>query len=174
MTRLLLAQFSDRARFLAAARRLHDAGHRLLDAFTPFPVEEILELLPERRSHVRIVMFVAGMGMAAIAYGLEYFSAVIDYPYNSGGRPLDAWPAFMLVPFATGILAAAIAGFATLLIETGLPRLHDPLFAVDGFERASQDHFILALEVPPMDDGKRRVIGMLRDIGASRVREIER
>ncbi|HUZ34159.1 MAG TPA: DUF3341 domain-containing protein [Xanthobacteraceae bacterium] len=174
MTRLLLAQFSDRARFLAAARRLHDAGHRLLDAFTPFPVEEILELLPRRRSHVRVVMFVAGMGMAAIAYGLEYFSAVIDYPYNSGGRPLDAWPAFMLVPFATGILAAAVAGFTALLVATGLPRLHDPLFAVDGFERASQDHFILALEAPLIDDGKHRVIGMLHDIGAARVREIER
>jgi hypothetical protein len=174
MTRLLLAQFSDRARFLAASRRLHDAGHRLLDAFTPFPVEGILELLPRRRSHVRVVMFVAGIGMAAIAYGLEYFSAVIDYPYNSGGRPLDAWPAFMLVPFATGILAAAVAGFATLLVETGLPRLHDPLFAVDGFERASQDRFILALEAPLVDDGKQRVIGMLQDIGASRVREIER
>ena len=152
MTHLLLAQFSDRTRFLAAARRMHDGGHRLLDAFTPFPVEDVLELLPPRRSHVRVVMFVGGIGMAAIAYGFEYFSAVINYPYNSGGRPLDAWPTFMLVPFATGILAAAIAGFATLLVETGLPRLHDPLFAVDGFERASQDRFILALEAPPIDE----------------------
>ena len=58
-------------------------------------------------------MFIAGMLMAALAYGTEYYSAVIGYPYNSGGRPLDAWPAFMLVPFAIGILAAAIAGFIT-------------------------------------------------------------
>ena len=77
---------------------------------------------------------------------------MIDYPYNSGGRPFDAWPAFMLVPFATGILLAAIAGFATFLIECGLPRLHDALFAVEGFERASQDRFMLALERPAGDD----------------------
>ena len=69
-------------------------------------------------------MFIGGVAMAAAAYGLEYYSAVINYPYNSGGRPLDAWPAFMLVPFAIGILVAAIAGFATLLVECGLPRLH--------------------------------------------------
>ncbi|MBV1698042.1 MAG: DUF3341 domain-containing protein [Hyphomicrobiales bacterium] len=174
MTCLLLAQFSDRAHFLTAARRMHDAGHRLRDAFTPFPVEEILDLLPQHRSHSRVVMFVAGIGMAAIAYGLEYFSAVTNYPYNSGGRPLDAWPAFMLVPFATGILVAAVAGFTTLLVETGLPRLHHPLFAVDGFERASQDHFILAIEAPPIGEGKHRVVGMLRDIGAARIQEIER
>ena len=61
-------------------------------------------------------MFVAGMAMAALAYGLEYYSAVINYPYNSGGRPLDAWPAFMLVPFAIGILVASIAGFIAFLM----------------------------------------------------------
>ena len=83
-------------------------------------------------------------------------SAVINYPYNSGGRPLDAWPAFMLVPFATGILVAAIAGFAAFLIETGLPRLHHPLFAVEGFERASQDRFVLALEPPDGTTQRRR------------------
>lgn len=66
-------------------------------------------------------MFIGGIATAATAYGLEYYSAVINYPYNSGGRPLDAWPAFMLVPFATGILVAAITGFASLLVECGLP-----------------------------------------------------
>ena len=77
-------------------------------------------------------MFIAGMAMAALAYGTEYYSAVIGYPYNSGGRPFDAWPAFMLAPFAVGILLAAVVGFATFLIETGLPRLHNNLFAVIG------------------------------------------
>ena len=57
------------------------------------------------------------MLIALVAYGTEYHSAVFSYPYNSGGRPFDAWPTFMLVPFATGILVAAIAGFITFLIE---------------------------------------------------------
>lgn len=141
MTALLLAEFAEEARFAEAARRARSAGYRLVDAYTPYPIEEILDLLGHRRSRIRVAMFIGGVTMAALAYGLEYFSAVINYPYNSGGRPLDAWPAFMLVPFATGILLAAISGFATLLFETGLPRLHDPLFAVAGFERASQDRF---------------------------------
>ena len=52
-------------------------------------------------------MLAGGVVMAALAYGAEYYSAVISYPYESGGRPLDAWTAFMLVPFSTGILVAA-------------------------------------------------------------------
>lgn len=171
MTALLLAEFSNERRFVDAARRVR-GRYRLVDAYTPFPVEDVFELLEHRRSHIRVAMFIGGVAMAALSYGTEYYSAVIDYPYNSGGRPFDAWPAFMLVPFATGILVAAIAGFATFLVETGLPRLHDPLFAVDSFERASQDRFVLALERPEADDERRLMIEGLRDGGAVAIREV--
>ena len=111
--------------------------------------------------------------MAALAYGLEYYSAVINYPYNSGGRPLDAWPAFMLVPFAVGILAAAIAGFIAFLWRAGCRGCIIPLFAVDGFERASQDRFFLAVErrEPTIKFGA--AIDFLRDAGATTIRELE-
>jgi hypothetical protein len=172
MTAWLLAEFSDPARVLEAARRARAADLHPVDAFTPYPVEDLKEVLALRPDNVRVVMFVAGMAMAALAYGTEYYSAVINYPYNSGGRPFDAWPAFMLVPFAVGILAAAIAGFATFLITCGLPRLHHSLFIVEGFERASQDRFILALE-RPTDDRLRQSIDFLRNAGATAIREVK-
>jgi hypothetical protein len=62
-----------------------------------------------------------------------------------GGRPLDSWPAD--VP-ATLIVAILWAGFATLiglLVILRLPRLHHPVFAVPGFERASEDRFFLCI-----------------------------
>lgn len=173
MSALLLAEFSDSTRLVEAARQARNDHYRLLDTFTPFPVDGVHELLEHRNGHIRVVMFIGGMAMAALAYGLEYFSAVINYPYNSGGRPLDAWPAFMLVPFATGILVAAISGFAAFLVECRLPRLHHSLFAVEGFERASQDRFILALERPSADGDSRRVVEFLRSVGAVAVREVE-
>src|SRR5262249_30038780 len=114
-----------------------------------------------------------GIVMAALAFGTEYYSAVWAYPYNSGGRPFDAWPAFMLVPFATGILVAAIAGFVTFLIECGLPRLHHPVFAVEGFERVSQDRFVLALAKPDTDGDRQRAIDFLRGAGANAVCEVD-
>lgn len=173
MTGLLLTEFSDQRRFVEAARRAGSGGYRLVDAYTPFPVDEIFELLEHHRSHIRLAMFIGGIAVAALAYATEYYSAAIDYPYNSGGRPFDAWPAFMLVPFAAGILVAAIAGFATFLIETRLPGLHDPLFAVVGFERASQDRFVLAIERPDADDDRRHVVDVLRGAGAVAIREVE-
>ncbi|MGA7804055.1 DUF3341 domain-containing protein [Bradyrhizobium sp.] len=172
MSGLLLAEFRDQRRLVDAARRARGVHYRLLDAYTPFPVEGLSELLEPRRSHIRLAMFIGGVAMAALAYGLQYYSAVINYPYNSGGRPLNAWPAFMLVPFATGILLAAVCGFATFLFETGLPKLRDPLFAVEGFERASQDRFVLTIEQPDEEDDRQRAIDFLKRCGASSIKEV--
>jgi hypothetical protein len=174
MTILLLAEFAEEARFIDAARHVRPTQYRLRDAYTPFPVEGMAQLLEHRRSYIRPAMFIGGVAMAALAYGLEYFSAVINYPYNSGGRPLDAWPAFMLVPFATGILLAAACGFAAFLIETDLPSLSDPLFAVDGFERVSQDRFMLAVELPREDNDRQSAVDFFNGLGAITVREVER
>lgn len=173
MATLMLVEFADATHFIDAARRARNARYRLADAFSPFPVDGMLELLQHRPSRIRVAIFIGGIAMAAAAYGLEYFSAVINYPYNSGGRPLDAWPAFMLVPFATGILVASIAGFGRFLFECGLPRLYHPLFAVEGFERANQDRFILALERPLADDEHRHAIALFRGLGAIAFREVE-
>jgi Protein of unknown function (DUF3341) len=172
MTALLLAEFVDSGRAVETARSAQAQHYRLVDAFSPFPVEGLHEFLEHRRSRIRPAMFIGGMAMALVAYGTEYYSAVVSYPYNSGGRPFDAWPTFMLFPFATGILIAALTGFTVFLIECGLPRLHDSLFAVEGFERASQDRFILAFARPDDDAEVQRAVGFLRARGAIAIRDL--
>jgi|SRR5690348_7700492 len=174
MTHMLLAEFTEPRRFIEAARRVRDARFRVVDCYTPYPVEELSVALDHRESRVRPVMFTGGVLMAALAYGLEYYSAVIDYPYNSGGRPFDAWPAFMLFPFATGILVAAVCGFTAFLVEAGLPNLSSPLFAIDSVAGASQNRFLLAVELPQEDDDRPKVFQTLEGFGAVSVREVER
>jgi Protein of unknown function (DUF3341) len=173
VTHALIVAFADAHRLTAAARSAKRQNYRLLDAFTPFPLEGLSELLDMRPSRIRLAMFCGGLAMAALAYGLEYFSAAVNYPYNAGGRPLNAWPAFMLVPFATGILLASICGFVAFLFETGLPRLHDPLFDLDGFDRASQDAFMLAIVRPETAAGQEAAMAWLRLHDAQIVDEVE-
>jgi hypothetical protein len=170
---IVIAQFSHAGRMAAAARGAGPRHYRVVDGYTPYPVEELDEIFDHRPGHIRVPMFVGGIAMAALAYGTEYYSAVVNYPYNSGGRPLDAWPAFMLVPFATGILVASIAGLIAFLVATGLPRLHHPLFAVKGFERASQDRFLLSLAAPDGKDAQREMFDWLREAGATAIDEVD-
>lgn len=174
MTAVLLAEFPQARQLKRAAGLARRRSYRLVDAMTPHYVEGLAELLDRRPSRIRLAMFIAGVSVAALAYFAgEFYTAVVNYPYNSGGRPLDAWPAFMLVPFATGILAASVAGLTTFLYECGLPRLHHPLFAVPGFERASQDRFWLMLAAPEGAAETQSAVDLLRETGALSVREVD-
>jgi hypothetical protein len=173
MSGLLIAEFPDAAALCRSIGGARQAGYRPVDAFTPFPVEKLNELLEQPASHVRVTMFVTGIAIAVLAYAVEYFSAVIDYPINSGGRPLNSWPTFMLFPFAIGIFAAAVGGFAAMLTQAGLPRLHQPQFEVAGFGRASQSAFLLALAAPQGEAAHNAARSWLKDWGARRVWDIE-
>jgi len=174
VTAVLLAEFRHAQQLKRAAGIARRRDFRLLDAFSPHHVAGLTELLDVRRSNIRVAMFIGGIGVAALAYGAgEFYTAVVNYPYNAGGRPLHAWPAFMLVPFATGILAASITGLIVFLYETGLPRLHHPLFAVEGFEQTSQDRFWLMLAAPPGQADTQLAVDLLHQSGAVSVREVD-
>src|SRR5690242_574623 len=115
----LLAEFSSPGALLTALRRIKHGGHQPLDAFTPYPVDGIDEELAIRPSRIRYAMLVGGLSVAAAALALQAYSAVIDYPLNSGGRPLFSWQVFLLVPFEVGVFAAALSGILAFLWSCG-------------------------------------------------------
>jgi len=171
MSKPIVAEFSDAKRLLEAATQLHQNGHAVLDAYTPFRVPELDELLPHRPPRVRLAMLVAGVAVAALAYGLQWYSAVIDYPINTGGRPLNSWPVFLLVPFEVGMLAAAVSGFIAFLWYCRLPRLYDPVFDTTGIARATQDRFFLVAAQTEEEERTASLRETLSRAGALRVVE---
>ncbi len=143
-TRGLIACFVSPEELLAVLRRARAAGYTRIEAYTPFPVEGLGEMLPHASTPIGWIVFVAGLGGAGGAYALQYW-ATHDYPVNVGGRPLHSWPAFIPVTFELTVLAASLVGILALAWLCGLPRLHHPVFAVPGFERASQDRLFLLI-----------------------------
>jgi Protein of unknown function (DUF3341) len=134
MSAPLLTEFATPEALVRAMRLAQADGHRALDAFTPFPVPDLTDAFAPSRNPVRPIMAVAGFGAAAAMYALQWYSSVIAYPLNSGGRPLHSWPVFLAMFWACG-----------------LPRLHHPLFAIPQFERASQDRFLLLVAAKDAD-----------------------
>lgn len=173
MRRALFVDFADTEGLWAGVdtARLYDV--ELVDAFTPFPVEGLGEIFGGSVGGVRVrtAMLAGGLVAAAAAYGLEFYSATIAYPFNSGGRPPTSWPTFLLFPFEFGILAAAVCGLVALALWTGLPRLHHPVFDVEGIERASADRFILVVSAPETSRKRAQLEKKLVRDGALRIRE---
>ncbi|HEX3809534.1 MAG TPA: DUF3341 domain-containing protein [Rhizomicrobium sp.] len=145
MSEYLLVEFLTAHETEDAARAAAEAGKPALDVLSPNPVEDIAECLAPPRSNAPIgwVMFVAGAFGAAAGYFMQWYSAVIDYPVESGGRPLNSWPAFLLVPYETTILSAAIVGILGWMWMCGLPKPFHPLFEAGITGCAVQDRYLL-------------------------------
>jgi hypothetical protein len=167
--RVMVAEFGNSEALSAAARRVRHEGFRPLDMLTPWPVEGLDEALGLRKSPIRWPMLIAGVGLAAFAFWLEWWSAVFAYPIDSGGRPLNSWPVFLLVPFEVGVLAAGLAGFIALLLLCGLPRLNHPLFDWDAIERATDDRYFLLMAAPKDESEDSRLRTLLADARALRI-----
>jgi hypothetical protein len=172
MTGPLLAEFRDPETLQHALVVVKQSPHQALDAFTPYPIEGLDEALAVGPSRIRYAMLAGGLIVAALAFDLQWYSAAIDYPLNSGGRPLNSWQVFWLVPFEVGILAAALCGFIAFLQSCGLPRLHHRLFEIPGFERATQDRFFLLTESEESDEAARDLRAVLETAGAVVVTEV--
>jgi Protein of unknown function (DUF3341) len=155
----LLAEFDSAEQLLAAVRQVRTRAHAsMIEAYSPFPIEGLTELLGARPSRIPLGMLLGAIAGGAGTYALEWYAAVIDYPLNVGGRPLASWPAFLPPAIEMTILGAAVVGTLTMLLGNRLPRLYHPLFAVPAFERASGDRFFLLLHPAADDPGDSRVL----------------
>ena len=142
----LLAEFSDPNELIAAVRHTREAGYRHMDAYTPFPIEELAEELGVRRSHLPLIVLAGGIIGGLAGFGLEYWTSAIDYPINVGGRPLFSWPAFIPVAFETTVLGAGLSAVFGMLALNGLPMPYHPVFNVPRFALSSRDRFFLCIK----------------------------
>jgi hypothetical protein len=142
----LMAEFDSAEALLDAAARTHAAGYTRKDAFSPFPIHGLSEALGFRERSVAPIVLAGGLTGLAAGWGLEYWTSVIDYPMNIGGRPYNAWVSFIPPAFETTILFASFSAVIGMLVLNGLPRPYHPVFNVKRFERASQDAFFLVIE----------------------------
>ena len=143
----LLAEFTTPQRLLDAVHHVKDEGFTSIDAFMPYPVEDIShEICNHKKSKVSRLVGLGALAGLATAFALQYWVSVYSYPLNIGGRPLNSWPAFVPVMFELTVLFASFAALGGMLALNGLPRPYHPLFAVDQFERASVDRFFLLIK----------------------------
>jgi hypothetical protein len=140
----LLAEFAEPQALIAAAKHCR-AQYRDVDAYAPYAVDGLAEALGARRNRVPLVTLLGGIAGGAAIYFLQWYCAVVDYPINSGGRPLNSWPVFIPPTFELTILGAALAAFFGMLILNGLPKLHHPIFNAPEFDLASRNRFFLAI-----------------------------
>jgi len=138
----LVATFSNEHSLCEAAQQLRAHGFRIYDAYTPYPVHGLAELIGARRSRLPIVTLVAAVVGLAFALGFQFYAAVFDWPLNVGGKPANSTLAFVPITFEITVLCAGLATAAAFLMRSGLA----PGAPVTHFaERTTEDVFALVL-----------------------------
>ena len=137
----LLLEYDDPERLMDAARRLAAEGRRFR-AYTPFPIEGLAALAGFHESIVPKLAFWGGVVGAVTGFGMQV-ATNLAYPIDIGGRPLIAWPAFVLITFELLVLGAVLAAILGMLVLNRLPRLHHPIFDAPRFSFAGGDRFFL-------------------------------
>jgi hypothetical protein len=152
----LMAEFHTPDEVVEAAHRVHAAGYRKVDAYSPYPIEELGEALGLHHSPLAAIVLVGGIVGLLAGLGLEYWSSVIEYPMNIGGRPFASWPSFIVPAYETTILFAAGAAVLGMLALNGLPEPYHPVFNVPAFALATRDKFFICVEArDPLFDSAR-------------------
>ena len=128
---------------------VHDARKRgitKMEAYTPFPIHGLDEAMGTGKSRLSWIAFVAGSIGTVAAFLLQWWTGTTAYPLVIGGKPLFALEFSIPIMFELTVLFAAFGTVFGMLALNGLPRLHHPVFELEGFRGATDDRFLLVIE----------------------------
>lgn len=169
----VVAEFDNPTDITQAAIRAKEAGYTRMDGYSPFPVEELSEVLIKRNTRLPWLIFIGGLIGGLSGLGLQYYVHVIDYPLNVGGRPLFSWPSFIPVTFELTILIAATTAVVGMLALNGLPQPYHPVFNIPRFDLASRNRFFLVIEAADPKFDREETKDFLRGLNSREVSEVE-
>jgi len=170
----LLAEFLRPDDLVRAARRAHEEGYRRMDAYSPLPVHGLADAIGFHRTRLPLLVLAGGAAGALGGFALQYGLNAVDYPLDVGGRPLNSWPAFVVVSFELAILVAALTAVLGMFALNGLPRPHHPVFNAEAFARASRDRFFLCIETRDPRFDLERTRAFLASLDPAAVHEVPR
>ena len=168
----VIAEFDSPSALVSAAQAAVAQGFKKLDAYSPFPIEELSDALHLHKNKLPLIVLLGGICGGIGGFLLQYYITVIQYPINVAGRPLNSWPAYIVITFETTILLAALSAVFGLFALCGLPMPYHPMFNVPRFAQASKDRFFLCIEsTDPLFD-REKTAGFLESLQPREVSEV--
>jgi hypothetical protein len=168
-----MAEFETPTDVVAAARRVHEEGYRRIDAFSPYPIEELSEAIGVHSTKLPVIVLIGGIVGLLAGYLMQYYTHVIDYPLNVGGKPFHSWPQFIPITFETTVLGAALSAVFGMLALNGLPEPYHPVFNTPNFALASRDRFFLLVEARDPKFDREQTAAFLKSLGPREVTDVE-
>jgi len=141
--RYVVACFDDEEVLFPAVKKVRNAGYKIQDVYTPFPVHGLDHALGMRETSLHTAGFIYGLtGTTTALTGMGWIFTK-DWPMNIGGKPNFALPAFIPITFELTVLFSAVGMVMTFCYLCQLA----PFVKKHHFHlRATDDLFVMAIE----------------------------
>ena len=169
----VIAEFANAEDLLHAVPKARKEGYQVMEAYTPYPIEELNDAIGHGPSRVPVLVLLGGIVGALFGFGLQYWTSVVDYPLNIGGRPYNSWVSFIPITFECTILFAGLAAVLGMLVLNRLPMPYHPVFSVPRFQFASRDRFFLMVLARDPRFRAGETFRFMETLGASHVSDVE-
>ena len=166
--RVVVGVFDDESNLLGVTRAARAQGLKVIDAFTPYAVHGLDAAMGLRASRLPWLCFFAAITGAALKLWFEFWTSMVDWPLNVGGKPWNSLPAFVPVTFEVMVLSAGVTTvFAFLVLARLWPNKRPALV----FPGVTDDRFVLLLEEADAQFDFARVRSLFEKFGAVAIEE---
>lgn len=157
--------FEDEEKMLEALHKIKDKGIGIEEVYTPYPVFEVLEMVG-KKSKIRIIAYFYGLFAALSILAFLFYTSVISWPINYGGKPVNSFPSFIIITLVLTIFTITVLSLLTFSIEGKL--FPGQKAKIVDF-RATDNHFIVVIQGDK--DYNHEAGSILKEAGAVEIKE---
>ncbi|MBW6489890.1 MAG: DUF3341 domain-containing protein [Lentimicrobium sp.] len=165
----IIGVFDDEDTLMAALIEAKGKGFKIGEVYTPYPVHEVIEAMGHK-TRFTLAAFIYGFLGAAGVLAFMYYTAVIDWPVNYGGKPTNAFPSFIVVTIVITILTVTLASLFTFSWRA---KIYPGKAYILPDVRSTDDKFVLIFDKSELAKGEGNIESILRSKGAVEVYEKE-
>ncbi len=162
----IVGVFDDDEVLLKGVKDVKDKGINIHEAYTPFPVHGLEDVLGYKRSYMPTVAFMFGALGTSLALLMQTSMMTFDWPMIIGGKPYFPLPDFIPVTFELTVLLASLGMVFTFLAVRGYaPWKKAKIFDL----RATDDKHIVAVDIARNSKSVAEIESALKGAGAIEV-----
>lgn len=134
--------YNNEERFISSMRELKEKNVPIYDVFTPYPIHEVFHIL-HRKSRLALAAYFFGLFGIIGTLAFLYYTSVISWPINYGGKPFNSFPSFIVVTIVITIFTVTILSLLLFSVRSKMvPGRDNTIFDL----RATDDKFIIVVE----------------------------
>lgn len=169
----IIAEFDKPADVMHAAEVVRDAGYKVWDVHTPYPIHGMDDAMGLKNSKVGWFSFLGGVTGYTSGMLLIWFTNAVDYKIMIGGKPMFSPFGAFPPSYELTILFGAFGALFGMLFLNRLPRLNHPLLKHDRFKLVTHDKYFIVIETADPKYSPKETRELLEKAGSKRIELVE-